>query len=195
MLYQIIFCVFAFRNPSWYKKNIALLHTLSAYNSLLVYYQIYSSHPKEYLCTSWRYAEAYKNSSFDPGPCQKNPIKNNKIVTLNCQPLLLGENYKSLTAKVCLVWPYFYQKLLWNKSVRAKVSLENLVRNVLKESKFEREHLGQLFDKKSWYWKKKKKNTYKSWVIYYLLNLPPPLLISFSETTATLLLSEQLATN
>ena len=38
-------------------------------------------------------------------------------------------------------------------------------------------------------------NAYKSWVIYYLLNLPPSPLILFSETTANVLLSEQLERN
>ena len=34
------------------KKFIAPLHTLSAYNSLLVHYKGYSSDPRESLCTS-----------------------------------------------------------------------------------------------------------------------------------------------
>ena len=33
------------------KNVIVLLHTLSAYNSLLVRYKVYSSDPTEYLCT------------------------------------------------------------------------------------------------------------------------------------------------
>ena len=33
------------------KKFIVLLHTLSAYNSLLVSYKVYSSDPRECLCT------------------------------------------------------------------------------------------------------------------------------------------------
>ena len=33
------------------KKNIVLLHTLSAYNSLLVRYKVYLSEPRECLCT------------------------------------------------------------------------------------------------------------------------------------------------
>ena len=72
-------------------KKIIVLHTLSAYNSLLVHYKVYSSDLRECFCTSWRYAEACENFSIDPAPCRKNPI--NKIVILNCQPLLLGENY------------------------------------------------------------------------------------------------------
>ena len=79
------------------KKFIVLLHTLSAYNSLLVRYKVYSSDPRECLCTSWRYAEAYENFSIDPAPCRKNPIKN-KIVTPNCQPLILGEDYTEIIA-------------------------------------------------------------------------------------------------
>ena len=57
------------------KKFIVLLHTLSAYNSLLVRYKVYSSDPRECLCTSWRYPETYENFSIDPAPCRKNPIK------------------------------------------------------------------------------------------------------------------------
>ena len=57
------------------KKCIVLLHTLSAYNSLLVRYKVYSTDPRECLCTSWRYAEAYENFSIDPAPFRKNPIK------------------------------------------------------------------------------------------------------------------------
>ena len=34
------------------KKFIVLLHTLSAYNSLLVHYKVYSSDLRECLCTS-----------------------------------------------------------------------------------------------------------------------------------------------
>ena len=45
------------------KKFIVLLHTLSAYNSLLVRYKVYSSDPREFLCTNGRYAEAYENCS------------------------------------------------------------------------------------------------------------------------------------
>ena len=33
------------------KKLIVILHTLSAYNSLLFRYKAYSSHPRECLCT------------------------------------------------------------------------------------------------------------------------------------------------
>ena len=33
------------------EKIIVLLHTLSAYNSLLVHYKVYSSDPRECLCT------------------------------------------------------------------------------------------------------------------------------------------------
>ena len=57
------------------QKFIVLLHTLSAYNSLFVRYKVYSSDPKESLCTSWRYTEAYENFSIDPAPFRKNPIK------------------------------------------------------------------------------------------------------------------------
>ena len=108
------------------KRFIVLLHTLSAYNSLLVRYKVYSSDPRECLCTSWRYAEAYENCSIDPAPCPKNLIKN-EIVILNFPPLLLGELHwnKSVKAKVCLVWSLLLRTLHWNKSATAKVSLEN----------------------------------------------------------------------
>ena len=62
-------------NPLNIKKIIVLLNTLSAYNSLLVRYKVYSSDPRECLCTSSRYGGAYKNFSIDPAPSRKNPIK------------------------------------------------------------------------------------------------------------------------
>ena len=73
------------------KQFIVLLHTLSAYNILLVRFKVYSSDTRKGLCTNWRYGEAYENLSIDPAPCRKNPIKN-KIVIRNCQRLLLEEN-------------------------------------------------------------------------------------------------------
>ena len=79
------------------QKFAVLLHTLSAYNCLLVRCKVYSSDPKECLCTSWTYAEAYENFSIEPAPCRKNPIKN-KVVKLNFQPLLLRENYTEIKA-------------------------------------------------------------------------------------------------
>ena len=115
--------------------RIVLLHALSAYNSLHVRYKVYSSDPRECLCTSWRYVEAYKNFSIHPAPCQKNPIKKNKIVIQNCQPLLLGENY---TGKKRGSWSFLSLIPSSTKNytkTKAKVSLENLVRNVLKENK------------------------------------------------------------
>ena len=51
------------------KKFIVLLHTVSAYKSLLVGYKVYSSDPGECLCTSWRYAKVYENFGIDPVPC------------------------------------------------------------------------------------------------------------------------------
>ena len=75
------------------KKSI-VLHTLSAYNSLLVHHKVYWFDPRECLCTSWRYDEAYENFSIDSAPCRKNPARN-KFVIPNCQ-LLLGENYTEI---------------------------------------------------------------------------------------------------
>ena len=68
-----------------YQRKIKLLNLkkklnssssyFTAYNSLLVRYKIYSSDPKECLCTSWRYDEACENCLIDPAPCRKNPVK------------------------------------------------------------------------------------------------------------------------
>ena len=94
------------------KKFIVLLHTLSAYNSLLVRYKVYSSDPRECLCTSWRYAEVYENFSIDPAPCQKNPInKKNYHINLSAPTSRRKLHWnKSVTAKVCLVWYLLLRK-------------------------------------------------------------------------------------
>ena len=57
------------------KKFIVHLHTLSAYNSLLVRYKVYSSNPRECLRSSLEYAKGYENFIIHPAPCRKNPIK------------------------------------------------------------------------------------------------------------------------
>ena len=57
------------------KKFIVFFHTLPAYNSLLARCKLYSSGPRECLCTSWRYAEAYVCRRTDPAPFRKNPMK------------------------------------------------------------------------------------------------------------------------
>ena len=62
-------------------KIIVFFHILSAYNSSVVRYKVYSLDPKECLCTNWRYAEIYENLSLDPTPCQKNPIKNQIVIS------------------------------------------------------------------------------------------------------------------
>ena len=97
MFYQILFCLFYSGTPLDIKNLIVLLHTLSTYNGLLFCYKVYSSDPRECLRTIRRYAEVYEHFSIDPAPCRKNPIKN-KIIILNCQPLLLGENYTEIKA-------------------------------------------------------------------------------------------------
>ena len=65
--------------PSWHLKDVAVSYSSSsylwAYNSLFVRYKVYSTDPRECLCTSWRYAEAYENFNIDPVPFRKNPIK------------------------------------------------------------------------------------------------------------------------
>ena len=131
------------------RKCIVLLHSLSASNSLLFRYKVFSSDPGECLYKNWRYVEACENFSIDSAPCLKNPIKKNFI--LNCQPLLLGEpntEIKVWQLKLAYFDPYFYEKLHWNKSVT--VSLENL-EMFWKKTSFQTEHLSQLFDSKSWY--------------------------------------------
>ena len=69
----------------------------------------------------------------------KKPYKNkNKIFILKCQSLLLGENYNEIKAwqlKIAKSDTYSYEKVHWNKSVTAKVFLENAVRNILTENK------------------------------------------------------------
>ena len=120
------------------KKNIVLLHNLWAYNSLLIRYKIYSSHPRECLCTQPEgMLKAMKTLVLIQPHVEKIPIKN-KIVIPNCQSLPLGEYYTEIIAwqiKFALSDLYFYKKCHWNKSVTAKVSLENLARNVLTENK------------------------------------------------------------
>ena len=118
------------------KKSAVLFHTLLGYSSWLVRYKIYSSYPRECFCTSWRNAEAYENFSIDQAPCRNNPMKN-KIVIPNCHPLLPAENHTKIKAwQLKFAWSdhCFYEKLHWYKSVTAEVSLENLVRKVLKEN-------------------------------------------------------------
>ena len=53
---------------------------------------MYSSNPKECLCTTWWYGEAYVCLSTDPALYQKNPTKY-KFDIPKCQSLLLGEKY------------------------------------------------------------------------------------------------------
>ena len=122
------------------KRYIALLHFLSAYNSLFVRYKVYSTDPRKCLCTSWRYAETYENFRIDPAPFRKNPIK----IKINCPIKLSVPTTRrklhwnmSVTAKVCLVWYLLLRKkkMHWDKSVTAKILLKNLVRNVPKENK------------------------------------------------------------
>ena len=137
VLHQIIFCVFVFRNPSWYQKNYSPSSYLSANNSLLVRYKVYSSGPRECLCSTWRYAGAYENFIIDPAlthltslikwlsgrlwtkwfwvRAQLQSLKN-KIIIWNFQSLTLGENYTEIKA--------------W----QLKFPYKNLVRNVFKES-------------------------------------------------------------
>ena len=67
------------------KRFIVILHTLSAYNSLIIRYEVYSSDPREGLwriCIPWYWFSTVSYVSF------LYPIKN-KLVITNCQPLIL----------------------------------------------------------------------------------------------------------
>ena len=80
------------------KKFIVLLHTLSAYNSLLVRYKVYSSDPRECLCTQ---PEGMLKSMKTIVLIQQHVeriLQKNKIVLRYCQPLLLGEDYTEIIA-------------------------------------------------------------------------------------------------
>ena len=59
------------------KKVYSSSSYFTAYHNLLVLVLVllYSSDPKECLCTSERYDEACENFLIDPAPCRKNPIK------------------------------------------------------------------------------------------------------------------------
>ena len=117
------------------KKIVALLHTLSAYNSLLVHYKVYSPDHREWLYTSWRYGEAYENLNIDPALCRKNPVKNKLVIPI-CQPLLLGENYTEI------------------KTWQLKFPLKTSSDMFWKKTSYETEHLSPPFDNKSWYQKR-----------------------------------------
>ena len=130
------------------KKFTVLLHTLSAYNSLLVRCKVYSSDPKECLCTSWTYAGAYENFSIEPAPCRKNPITkiklSYKLSAVTTRRKLHWD--KSVTAKVCLVG----SPLLGKLKLKRKRDSQSFLRK-LSQASFETEHLSQPFDIKSWY--------------------------------------------
>ena len=70
------------------KKNIALLHTLSAYNSLLVRYKIYSSDPRECLCT-----------------------QADGIVRLMKTLVLIQHHIERILSKIKLVSPHYQEKI------------------------------------------------------------------------------------
>ena len=81
------------------KKRIAvLLHTLAAYNSLLLRDKVYSSHPRECLCTQAEgMVKPIKTLVLIQHHVERILLKN-KLVIPNCQPLLLGENYIEIKA-------------------------------------------------------------------------------------------------
>ena len=100
MLYAIAFCVGIFiQEPLLILKIfIVLLHTLSAYNSLLVRYKVYLSDPRELLYTQ---AEGIVKSIKTLVLIQyhvERILEKNKLLIPNCQTLLLGENYAEIKA-------------------------------------------------------------------------------------------------
>ena len=94
------------------RKIIVPLRTLSAYNSLLVRYKVYSYDPRECLCKSWRYCEAHENFSIDPASCRNNPTQKKTCHSKLSSPTTRTKLHlnKSLTAKVCLVWSLLLEK-------------------------------------------------------------------------------------
>ena len=99
------------------KKSIVLFHTLYAeYNSLLVRNKVYSSNPRECFCTqSEGMLKPMKTLVLIQHHFQRIlQKKTKKTVILNCQPLLLGENYTEIIAwqlKFAQSDPCFYEKL------------------------------------------------------------------------------------
>ena len=105
VLYQIMFFVYVFRNPLDIKKKYSYFHTLSAYNSILDGYKVFSSDPREYLCKNWRYGKAYESFSIDPVPCRTK------------------ESYKKIKLPYQIVSPYYKENITRSKSAIAKVCL------------------------------------------------------------------------
>ena len=80
------------------KKIIVLLHTLSAYNSLLVRYKVYSSDPRECLCTQLEgMLKSMKTLVLIQHHVERILWKY-EIIIPNCEPLLLGEDYTDVIA-------------------------------------------------------------------------------------------------
>ena len=80
------------------KKFIVFLHTLTAYNNLLVRYKVYWSDLRERLCTQ---AEGMVRPMKTLVLIQHHVeriLQKNRLVIPNCQPLLLGENYTEMKA-------------------------------------------------------------------------------------------------
>ena len=94
------------QEPLLILKKFIVLYALSAYNSLLVCCKVCSSDAREYLCTSWRYAEAYGNFSIDPAPCWKNPpppITTTTTTTTSWFSLNNSRTVKAITLEFCSV--------------------------------------------------------------------------------------------
>ena len=80
------------------KKFIVLLHTLTAYNNLLVRYKVYSSDLRECLCTQGEGMVRPMKTLVLIQHHVERILQKNRLVIPNCQPLLLGENYSEMKA-------------------------------------------------------------------------------------------------
>ena len=80
------------------KRFIILLHTLSAYNSLLAHYNVYLSDSRECLCTQPEgILKPVKTLVLIQHHVERILLK--KIAIPDCQSLLLGENYTEIIAR------------------------------------------------------------------------------------------------
>ena len=75
-----------------FKRCIVLLHTLSAYNSLLVRYKVTRLVPGNVCIQAEGMLKPMKTLVLTSTISKESYENKNTIVILNCQPLLLGEN-------------------------------------------------------------------------------------------------------
>ena len=128
------------------KKFIVLLHTLSAYNSLLVRYKFYLSDLKECLCTQ-------------PEGRLKSMKTHTKLSAPTTRRRLDWNN--SVTTKVCLVWSLLLRKI----TLKEKRDSYSFLRK-LSQKFFERKQALKQNISVSHLIIRVELNTYKSLVIY-----------------------------